>query len=752
MPIHPPALDDRSYDDLVAELLSRIPAHTPEWTNPVPGDPGRTIIELFAWLTDTLLYRANLIPERQRLVFLKLLGVNMRSAIAARSIVTVSIDDDKTVAAQTIKPRAIVKGPVEFETCSELNVLPVFGEAYYKKKLCERKKKKISKLVKDLQEFYKIENDAEPYHTTPVFVDGVMDENGFDIVEKAVDRCLWIALLAPSAEQVDSIRKNLGKKTNGGRQVVNIGIMPTIKPADPFDEIGHKVSIPFIWEISSADENNKTAYHQLDIIKDDTKGLIRDGVMQLALPGEQHIGKPSSDVRENINAGVGDVPPRVDDTEKDACIVAWLRLRPHPDIVISSMAVSWVAINAVSIEQLRTISGRLAGRSDGNPDQKFHLPGKSVEDVSLQIQVEAPGRGYLLWQQVGDLFSHDRDDAVYRLDSEAGTIYFGDGMRGKIPERGCRIRIASMRYGGGIAGNLPAGTLSRITAHDMDGNPATHLKMVQSLPTTGGFDAETLDQAEKRIPSLFRHQDRAVTVDDYRHLAEETPGVNVGRVEVMPGFKPQQFEINVPGVISVMALPQKATGALPDPRPDRPFIESIYNYLDKRRLLGTELYVIGCEYVPVGISTSIWIREGFGFDEVINNVRKKMFEFLWPLAPGWIENKGWPLGYPLCDREIEVMVARVPGVMRVNGINLFRKSGDKWKKVLPKINNDPVQIEFKFWQLPELLETAIVGSMAGQTSTGVSGFDKAPESLGPVKNPFASDSVVAVPVVPEVCS
>jgi hypothetical protein len=60
--IVPPSLDDRSYEDLVAELVSRIPAHTPEWTNPVPGDPGRTLIELFAWLTDTLLYRANLIP------------------------------------------------------------------------------------------------------------------------------------------------------------------------------------------------------------------------------------------------------------------------------------------------------------------------------------------------------------------------------------------------------------------------------------------------------------------------------------------------------------------------------------------------------------------------------------------------------------------------------------------------------------------------------------------------------------------
>jgi len=84
MPIRPPSLDDRSFDDLVSELLARIPAHTPEWTDPRPGDPGRTVLELFAWLTDTLLYRVNLSPEKQRLAFLQLLGIPLKPSLAAR--------------------------------------------------------------------------------------------------------------------------------------------------------------------------------------------------------------------------------------------------------------------------------------------------------------------------------------------------------------------------------------------------------------------------------------------------------------------------------------------------------------------------------------------------------------------------------------------------------------------------------------------------------------------------------------------
>ena len=49
----PPSLADRSFDDLVEDMLRRIPAHTPEWRNPRLGDPGRTLVELFAWLHDS---------------------------------------------------------------------------------------------------------------------------------------------------------------------------------------------------------------------------------------------------------------------------------------------------------------------------------------------------------------------------------------------------------------------------------------------------------------------------------------------------------------------------------------------------------------------------------------------------------------------------------------------------------------------------------------------------------------------------
>src|SRR5687768_14761943 len=135
MPIPTPRLDDRSYDDLVAEVIARIPAHTPEWTNPRVGDPGRTLVDLFAWLTDTLLYRVNRIPERQKLAFLRMLGMALRPAVPARGLVTAALEDEKSTLAITLRAGATLAGPVPFETRGELTALPISGQAYFKRPL-----------------------------------------------------------------------------------------------------------------------------------------------------------------------------------------------------------------------------------------------------------------------------------------------------------------------------------------------------------------------------------------------------------------------------------------------------------------------------------------------------------------------------------------------------------------------------------------------------------------------------------------
>jgi hypothetical protein len=73
MPLSVPSLDDRRFDDLVAEARAMIPGLAHGWTDHNPSDPGITLIELFAWLTEIMLYRLDQVPRTHRVVFLRLI-------------------------------------------------------------------------------------------------------------------------------------------------------------------------------------------------------------------------------------------------------------------------------------------------------------------------------------------------------------------------------------------------------------------------------------------------------------------------------------------------------------------------------------------------------------------------------------------------------------------------------------------------------------------------------------------------------
>src|SRR5688572_17721133 len=92
MPITVPNLDDRNFDDLYEELRTRVAVHSPEWTNLNEGDPGVTLLQLFAFLADNLSYRSNRIPEATRRAFLTLLGMGLQPAAPAAGFVAFTTD------------------------------------------------------------------------------------------------------------------------------------------------------------------------------------------------------------------------------------------------------------------------------------------------------------------------------------------------------------------------------------------------------------------------------------------------------------------------------------------------------------------------------------------------------------------------------------------------------------------------------------------------------------------------------------
>lgn len=123
-----PKLDDRSYADIVAEAMRLIPRYCPEWTNHNPSDPGITILELTAWMTELVLYRLNRVPERNYIAFLNMVGIQLRPPQPARGFVTFQLVDGAE--RQTIKEgtqiatiQAGEEDTVLFETQRELHIV-----------------------------------------------------------------------------------------------------------------------------------------------------------------------------------------------------------------------------------------------------------------------------------------------------------------------------------------------------------------------------------------------------------------------------------------------------------------------------------------------------------------------------------------------------------------------------------------------------------------------------------------------------
>jgi len=81
-----PNLDDRTHKEIVEEAKRLIPQYCPEWTNFNPSDPGVTLVELFAWMTEMVIYRLNKVTDKNFIAFLNLMGVRLQAPQPARAL------------------------------------------------------------------------------------------------------------------------------------------------------------------------------------------------------------------------------------------------------------------------------------------------------------------------------------------------------------------------------------------------------------------------------------------------------------------------------------------------------------------------------------------------------------------------------------------------------------------------------------------------------------------------------------------
>ena len=763
MPLPAPRLDDRDYRALVDETLARVPVHTPEWTNFNPSDPGVTLVQLFAFLTESLIFRANQIPERNRAKFLNLLGIPLQTAREARGLVTFENKDGALESRTIARDFELLAGTMPFHTQNGIDVLPVEARLFVKRA--------VSDPSPELREYYRLLyasygkdlatglNDLALYEGTAFDpAQGPLDLAG------TIDHSLWIALLARGDKDKGSdaddpwkqVREAIGGKTLALGLAPDSGIEQLSLPPGGSGDVPADL---LTYEIAKPDSNGELRFvagrpapewRKLDARTPFDPG--RDpGVVELKLPAAPELALWNN--LDPLEAGVGDLPPALEDTALAGRLVTWIRLRASAS---AELRLRWAGINAVAVRQFETIRSERLTDGDGTPDQQRQLARRPVLEGSVAIvSVNAEGKE-TAWTPIDDLLAAAPEVPLpgstpptapatsFRIDPEAGVVTFGDGLAGQRPGLGEAL-YARYDYSEGKEGNLGPGALKE--------GPLTPggFKATNPIATWGGADAEGVRQGERQIQRMLQHRDRLVTEADFRAIAQRAPGVSIGRLDVLPAWHPDLAPAapgSVPGVVTVMAAPSFDALHPAAPRADGPFLDALCAWLEPRRLVTTELVLRGPIYKGLWLSVGIEVSAGHTLAEVADAVKQRLRAYLSPLPPPGSDMstteaplygapvdpalRGWPLGRPVHARALQAEAARVPGVVEVAPVLLAEGSGAATDG-----------IELNGIELPEVLGISVVGGDPVDLALLRGDTGSSPVAGGP--------ALLPVPIIPETC-
>jgi hypothetical protein len=429
-----------------------------------------------------------------------------------------------------------------------------------------------------------------------------------------------------------------------------------------------------------------------------------------AVPAEQAIAaRGTFMIRPGVLPAVGQEPQvgalgHLDlDIAKDGAIVklAFASTEDSPEVRV----ITYEAAKA-SVPGKLTVTLVTIGHGTGLPGFKSILPDAPVVPSSVRLWTLTAGK-LAKWTMCPDLDASGRTDAHFVLGATTGEISFGDGERGRVVPLDATI-LASFDTSAADNGNVSAGVSWRLIDNNDDGlnlallgvDPKTVADALSAIENpvsaTGGADEEDLEHAAGRAAEvLWAHERllelgastgspqtldgldrnsvlaraapaRATTLLDYERIALDVPGAPVARARAWAGLDPGFPCLKAPGTVVVIVVPR-----LPAKRPmaSPELLEAVRRYLDRRRLVGTRLVVVGPQYLEVTVRATLAVNAGARSGRVLEDVRAALDSFLDPLSGG--PNKGgWPFGRDVYRSEILEVIDEVAGVDHVENLEL----------------------------------------------------------------------------------
>lgn len=636
-----PELDNRTAQSIVDEAKRMIPQLCPEWTDHNVSDPGVTLIELFAWMTEMLIYRVNQVPAKNYIKFLEMLGLKLRPPRAAMANMTFyltapfdQIRDQIHVRAgeEVATIRTETKPAVTFTLTEDLNLRsPELIGAITKSPVTGVSKHDLAKL-------------NMPGGTITMFSNPPNHPKG-----GSKGDAFYLAFSSDIGRHVISLGlKFQTLESRGGASA--LGVTPENPPRQ--------------WQ-AWAGKSLEWVNCPIEKDGDGTRGFTKDGEVLLRLPPMQPMTRKGNDGEEVTGY--------------------WLRCiltQPKPDqsayanspalsdpIRVSTMG------GTIRAEHYSFAKDEILGVSDGTPGQKFRLSHTPLLARTSGEHLSVEGEE---WFETGDFGNSDKTSPHYMIDDLDGTLSFGPALLqpdgsihcyGKIPPRDAQLKFSKYRYGGGTIGNVAAETVVVLK----QSKPYIS-RVINWEPATGGRDAESLEEAILRIPAELRSHERAVTAEDFEYHAKSIPGVAdaycVGPGRLSVNGSDSKSDAPLPGQVCVYLLPQ--VGGTENPRFDQVTLDetvrtAVLSELQKRSVLGISVDVKLAGIVGVSITATLVCRDPARNADLKQAAADALAKFLNPYTGG-PQQKGWRQVSVLHKSDIYRLLLNLPLVERVETV------------------------------------------------------------------------------------
>lgn len=665
-----PDLDDRQYEEMLEDALKRIPVHSDEWTDHNAHDPGITILETLSWLAETYIYQLNRVTDAHRRKHLDLLGVQPNPP----------------------KPAAV-----------DLHLAP--GAPDEEEKLDVFHGEEIPEgekvIVDDGSGFTGTFETTKPVTLTLASIDRVVTDTAEGLTDNTTaNETYGMGFLAFGERAARGSAMYLGLDRDpfaaAEEDIIDVTVdfddtdLPEIHAHEDEDPT-FRPSVEVVWQFCTDYDNweSDEAWRDFKLRRDQTNELYRGGTVALERPdGEsgEWMDEPKADLIPADEYGSRPRPEERDEkrTEPDSDEgLHWIRCKvdePGHEIPppLNSVRLDVVpARHRAETDEPEELERPGGGtETTASPEQTFEFEHVPVLEAEITIGGEP-------WEAVTDLDASGPDDRYYVIDSSREAIGFGDGINGAVPAAGQTVVAESYVYGGGERGNVPRSSSCEFesertlgdTAEETDGDTVTLNDLPVSLAdgASGGADAESVDAAAIRLREDLKTPYRAVSLDDYRRLAEQTPGLRFGRVATLVADGDRAAERADRNEIRVVVVPYST---LAKPQPSEGFLNAAQRHLDKHRLLTDRVRVEPPTYIGISVETAVRIAPGYSEGARREATEAALDEFLDPL--GRSGGDGWPFGRPVYKSELYEVIENVDGIDVAFGVSIVSgKEGDR---------------------------------------------------------------------------